>query len=198
MPTYTVGAFYAAIICKFLTSIFHTVLLFIVVFTISRNELEKKTKSLIYRFIVYLISMTIAQGIDGFRNLLYGVDISSDEVVAAMLWVTRIIFQMIGFFIWYSIVFYQVRSVFDATYFQIKKHTIWIHKGIIVILTIIAFPVMYAMISQNWIVFTISLVLVVLFLGCGYCHLIFLFNRKLYQMVKHQSKSTDTSTQGSY
>ena len=194
MPTLTTATLYAAIICKLVTAVFHSVLLVIVVFTIHKNTIEKKTKGLIYRFIVYLVSIAISQWTDGFRNLLYGNSQSFEQVVPSTLYAIRLVFDFIGFTLWYSMVFYQVRSVFQGTYFELTKCAFTIQKGILMLFIISVLSVLGGIIFGQTSV-SISMSIAFLSYGSGYSHLIFLFNRNLFQMLKQQSKSTDGSAQ---
>ena len=188
---------YVTIVSKSLLTIFDTGLIIILVWTLRRTTIEtKETKNVIVACVIYLICMSFAFGLSTIRTSIFGVD-QFVTLLSSIMYSVRLIFEIAAFIIYYSILAYQVVSVFRNTHFAIGKKTIWMHRGIIILVFVCSAVVVFGFLLQLVPLILGGTAVAVLVYLIGYHHLVFLFNWKLYKMIKYsclQNKAEATSS----
>ena len=183
------------IVGKSFISIFHLLLLSILVCKICTTVINaQKTNTIIRIFIVYLVCIFISYSLAALRISLYG-KYPFGNINSVIFYVIRAVFETFGFCTWYSMVLYQVKSVFMGSQFEIKQRIVWMHRCFVLLMIIFALITFFCIMLQRNDLAGISIAGAALAYMSGYYHLIFLFNSRLYKMVKAQSNSQNISEQ---
>ena len=183
------------ICCKSLVFTFYLLLLFNLVLKICRTVInEERTKTILRLFIVCLVCVCIAYGFEVPRLSLYG-KYQFGSVNSAIFYIIRVVFESIGTFIWYFIILCQVTSVFMGTQFEIKQRIVWMHRCIPLLIIVFALIAFFGNMLQSNLLIGASIGCAVLFYMTGYYHLVYLFNSRLYKMMKAQRNSQNLSEQ---
>ena len=155
------------------------------IWTLQRSTIQtKENKKLITVFVIYLVCISFAYGLSTIRTSMYGLH-QFVTLVSSILYVVRMVFEITAFIVYYSILAYQVVLVFGNTHFAISKKTVWMHRVIITLIFVGGTVVTFGFAMQSNQLITAGSLGAVLLYVIGYYHLVFLFNWKLYKIVKY-------------
>ena len=186
---------YAHIASQLFISAFDAILLFVALSKICKPEIKDKPIKIVSSIlIVYLVFVSIARGIDGFRLIFYGLN-DFHDTISSILIIIRLTLEIPASLLWYFMIAYQLNYVFKDSTFKIQRCT-FIIQGVL----FITFSICIAMdisfyVLQYHLYFDISLAIAVLIYVCGYYHMIYLFNRKLYLMIHQRNNTENKSTE---